>query len=94
MNVSGYDFEPERIVVRIERPSGSALGPCDMIRDEAGNCFLVLDWIRTHDGDVPATRIPLEARLLEPCQFQHFPGECCQFSYKGLVRLSADNTPL
>jgi hypothetical protein len=94
MAIKGFDCEPERIVVIIDRPSGTAIGPCDMVRDKEGKCFLVPYWILTHDGNVPATMIPIDPSLLEPRRYQNFPNEKCKYLYKGLVRLSDDNKPL
>ena len=62
MDIEGFDYEPTRILVRI----GNDIGPCDMIHTEDGRCFLVLDWIRTHDGDIPKETIQIDPARLSP----------------------------
>ena len=49
MDIAGFDYEPTRIIVRVD----DNVGACDMIQFRDGRHFIVLDWVRTHDGDVP-----------------------------------------
>lgn len=42
----------------------------DLQFDE-GQFWLVLEWQMTHDGEIPSTRVALDAQLLHPPKFPH-----------------------
>ena len=87
MDIAGFDYEPTRIIVRVD----DNIGPCDMIRFRDGRHFIVLDWVRTHDGDVPKEVIQIDPSRLDDVAFPGLPE--CRFCLSGQLS-RADVQPL
>lgn len=79
MDIEGFDFQPIRILARID----DDFGACDMIVLKDRRHFIVLDWIRTHDGDLPSLVIQIQPRNLSPYSLESHPD--CKLVLNGQV---------
>ena len=89
MDIAGFDYEPTRIIARID----NNVGACDMIKFRDGRRFIVLDWVRTHDGDIPKEVIQIDLSRLSEIGYSYAEFPDCRYSLNGQLTLK-DARPL
>lgn len=83
MDIAGFDYEPTQIIVRVD----DNVGACDMIRFRDGRHFIVLDWVRTHDGDVPKEVIQIDPSRLSDIGYPYAQFPNCRYCFNGQLAL-------